>query len=310
MRTRVDLQITVNYENYYVRNVLRPFIRKTTELIKNTGFRNYTIPKKFRRTLISLVKNYTNHYQKSLEYVFTDIDKKIYEYWFHELEKQLPKKFRYKRTEYLIDNSKKRILKRTGERWLTLMSLNTRATFEIWKYYAEDGLSLSDRIWKYSNLVSDGVKKQVLLSLQTGMSAKRLRNQILATAEQNDIEIPKWLERQLKNATPDEIARKVATYIEKKQKYNALRIARTEIQRAWRVSYVTQAKQLPFVKGIKWNLSGSHPKQDICDELASADPVGLGAGVYPPNAVPYNGGPAHPHCMCYLTSVLDEENII
>lgn len=310
MRTRIDLQITVNYENYYVRNILKPFIRKTTELIKNTGFKNYIIPKKFRRTLDSLVKNYIKHYQKSLEEVFTDIDKEIFKYWYKELEKQLPKKFKYKKTEYLLDTNKQRILKKVDERWLTLMSLNTRTTFEIWKYYAEDGLKLSDRIWKYGKLVSDSVKKQVLLSLQTGMSANRLREQILATAEQNDVEIPKWLERQLKNATPDEIAKKVAKYIEKKHKYNALRIARTEIQRAWRVGYVEQTKKLPFVKGIKWNLSGSHPKQDICDELASADPVGLGAGVYPPNAVPYNGGPAHPHCMCYLTSLLDEENII
>ena len=36
---------------------------------------------------------------------------------------------------------------------------------------------------------------------------------------------------------------------------------------------------------------------------------GLGKGVYPPDAVPYDGAPAHPNCMCFLTSVIDETGV-
>jgi len=39
-----------------------------------------------------------------------------------------------------------------------------------------------------------------------------------------------------------------------------MRVARTEIQRAWRGPFVEMVKKLDFVFGIKWNLSGAHPE--------------------------------------------------
>jgi len=304
MRRREDIRLMKEFEQYYNKHIMAPFLRNVLELIRSTGFRDYTIPKSFKKRLISYVRQWLKNYEKGLQSVFEAVDEKVYEVWFEELRKQLPKRFRYKNTEYLLDEHKKRILKRTAGRWLVHVSLVKRATFDIWKYYAEDGLKLSDRIWKLAKQTAKDIEKQVMLSLQTGMSARNLRDQILKTAEQQPVEIPVWLQKQLKNAAPETIAKKVEKYIKKRQKYNAMRVARTEIQRAWRVTYVNQAKQLPFVKGIKWNLSKSHPKKDICDELARANPVGLGPGVYPPDAVPFGGMPAHPHCLCYLTTVL------
>ena len=61
-----------------------------------------------------------------------------------------------------------------------------------------------------------------------------------------------------------------------------------------------QTCALPILKGLKWNLSGSHKIDDECDLLAKADCFGLGAGVYPPDQCPVR---PHPHCMCYLTDV-------
>lgn len=187
--------------------------------------------------------------------------------------------------------------------WIVVLGHMKRPTFELWKYYEKDGLKLSERIWKHAKDLSRQLQKQILLSVQTGMSARRLADQILQTAEQQ-IAIPKYLQKQMASADPERIARQIEKYIRKKQRYNAMRVARTEIQRMWRADYVQLAKQLPFVKGIKWNLSASHPKVDICDEYATAD-VGLGPGVYPPEAVPNMGHPAHPNCICYLTAVLE-----
>jgi len=302
---REDIELIKKFEKYYDKKILQPFVAALTNLIENTDFRNYTIPKKFKSKLNTLVKQWALDFEKGLEEIFDEVEEKVYHAWFRELSNQLENQFKYKKTEYLVDKQKKRILKKTFDRWVVHVSFAKRATFNIWKHYEIDGLKLSDRIWKHAKEAAKQIEKQVMLSLQTGMSANRLRDQLLATAEQQPIKIPEYLQKQLKDATPEQIAKKVSEYIKKKQEFNAKRVARTEIQRAWRITYVEQSKKLPFVKGIKWNLSGSHNIEDICDELANTD-VGLGPGVYPPNAVPFNGQPAHPQCMCNLTTVLDE----
>lgn len=83
--------------------------------------------------------------------------------------------------------------------------------------------------------------------------------------------------------------------------YSARRLARTETTRAYGAATVEGARLNPFATGVKWNLSGSHPKQDECDVQAGRDDYGLGRGTYPPAQVPTY--PNHPQCLCYLTTV-------
>ncbi len=170
-----------------------------------------------------------------------------------------------------------------------------------------DGISLSDRIWTHAAKTAEEVKHTILLNLQAGNSARRVRDQLMQTQEQVAAGIPKWLQKELDLASPKSIKDKVERYMAKKVKYNAMRVARTEIQRAFRGSYMTLAKKLDFVTHVKWNLSGSHfhlmPEGDICTDIAETD-NGQGPGVYPKDAVPFDGGPAHPHCMCNLTTVI------
>jgi hypothetical protein len=59
--------------------------------------------------------------------------------------------------------------------------------------------------------------------------------------------------------------------------------------------------------GMKWNLSKSHKVTDICDTLASQDLYGLGPGVYPKDKLLPK--PAHPHCICFETIVLEAVNV-
>ncbi len=87
--------------------------------------------------------------------------------------------------------------------------------------------------------------------------------------------------------------------------YNYLRIARTEMFKAGRASTIARAlylqglpDQLNPIQGVRWNLSNSHPAKDICDSWASANPDGLGAGVYKPDNVPTG----HPQDLCYTTN--------
>lgn len=71
--------------------------------------------------------------------------------------------------------------------------------------------------------------------------------------------------------------------------YNAFRIARTEINRTYRMSSVLLQKGKPWVRGFKWNLSPAHKLTDECDDFV---------GVYKDERdLPQ----PHPNCMCYVT---------
>lgn len=77
--------------------------------------------------------------------------------------------------------------------------------------------------------------------------------------------------------------------------YNSVRIARTEINNTYRQSVIQLNKGKPWVLGWKWNLSPAHPAIDICDDWAAKS-------IYKDeNEI---SGLGHPHCMCYITTVL------
>ena len=86
--------------------------------------------------------------------------------------------------------------------------------------------------------------------------------------------------------------------------YPARRLARTEITRAHGAATIWAAERTPGNVGVKWNLSGSHPKSDPCDVHASRD-SGLGPGVYPPKDVPRY--PEHPMDLCNLSQATTDD---
>lgn len=84
--------------------------------------------------------------------------------------------------------------------------------------------------------------------------------------------------------------------------YAAMRLARTEINNAFHYEQIRYTREMPWVEGYKWNLSGSHPKGqkgDPCADMASKNHDGLGRGIYRKKNVP---GKPHPHCLCFLTT--------
>lgn len=89
--------------------------------------------------------------------------------------------------------------------------------------------------------------------------------------------------------------------------YAAHRLARTEINNAYKTSQENRYAQDPWIIGMQWNLSKTHPKPDICNELATADDHDLGSGIYPVGQRPRS----HPNCLCYLTpESIDEDTFI
>jgi len=80
--------------------------------------------------------------------------------------------------------------------------------------------------------------------------------------------------------------------------YAAFRLARTELNNAFKTAQEERYVDEPWTKGMRWNLSGSHPVPDICNLLAEEDRHELGAGIYPVGQRPNS----HPNCLCFLTA--------
>jgi hypothetical protein len=134
---------------------------------------------------------------------------------------------------------------------------------------------LSDRIWTTSINVRSRVDALLEYHISRGTSA---------------IDIADLLEPFL---TPGGRLARTNTPYGVEGSYAARRLARTEITQAAHHATVNSSIANPFVNGIQWRLSGSHPKIDICDQYARGGPNG--DGIYPPDRVP---GVPHPHCLC------------
>lgn len=100
-----------------------------------------------------------------------------------------------------------------------------------------------------------------------------------------------------------ESAIKYASYF--KQRYNAERIARTEMARAYGDAHFSAAAYDDDVIGVEWQLSDAHDIFDICNLNASADFYGMGKGIYPKDHAPEY--PAHPNCACSLGNVYRDD---
>lgn len=102
-----------------------------------------------------------------------------------------------------------------------------------------------------------------------------------------------------------EIARMVRSYINPRTpgglSYAAMRLGRTELNNAFHETSKRMAIDDPFVDRMKWHLSGSHPKPDICNEYASrVNRKGWGPGEYASFDVPPK---PHPQCLCFTTTI-------
>ena len=163
---------------------------------------------------------------------------------------------------------------------------------EIFLRVGTDGLTLSNRVWNLGQQSLRQINRIIVNAISTGESAastaRTIRNfakSPLSLADRKDLRKLRGTMRRLGSSL----------------RFRSERLARTEIANAYHEANRRSATRSPIISGLKWNLSAAHPEQDICDSLASANDYGLGAGVYPPSALPFL---PHPHDLCFITSVL------
>lgn len=115
-----------------------------------------------------------------------------------------------------------------------------------------------------------------------------------------------WVESRIdralaRGATVRELSQDVRDFVNPRTPggatYAARRLARTEINAAYHAVQIVHQEDKPWVTGMQWALSGSHPTVDICDRLARNDHSGLGKGVFSRREVPPK---PHPQCLCYI----------
>lgn len=85
---------------------------------------------------------------------------------------------------------------------------------------------------------------------------------------------------------------------------NAMRLARTETNMAYRSADQERWRQLDFVIGYRVVLSDNHPEPDICNDLSARRGEKGSRGVYPKDFV-FKGW--HPQCRCYVVPILADE---
>jgi hypothetical protein len=136
-----------------------------------------------------------------------------------------------------------------------------------------DGFRFSKRIWKHNNLYKKKMNDAITDALKTGKSAKQLAKDLAGFVS------PK--------------AKGKGIYTDPRK--NAERLARSEINMAYRRADSERWAKQWFVVGIKVNLSPAHPIFDLCDALDNR---------YPKDFV-FVGW--HPQCLCYATPILCSE---
>lgn len=214
------------------------------------------------------------------------------------------------RSEWTLSNNKNNALasrifgdnlgKLSKEQYKRYYSTNGNALDAFIKR-KENGLTLSDRVWKYT----DAFKKEIEFGLDLGIRSGENASS-LARSLQEYLQYPDKLFRRVRDKHGILRLSKAAKAfhpgrgVYRSSHKNARRLAATETNIAYRTSDHLRWQQMDFVVGIEIKLSNNHtlngmPLTDICDTLK---------GRYPKD---FKFVGWHPHCRCHVVTVLKTE---
>lgn len=158
-----------------------------------------------------------------------------------------------------------------------------------------DGLDLSDRIWKYTNQFRNEIEMSLDLGLSDGRSAQQISRDIRQYLNE-----PNLLFRRVRDKHGNlHLSKRAKDYNPGKGIYrssykNAMRVARTEVNMAYRASDMEKYQQLDFVLGYEVKRSNRVFGCSVCESLK---------GKYPKDFV-FLGW--HPQCRCYTVPILQK----
>ena len=166
-----------------------------------------------------------------------------------------------------------------------------------------DGLNLSQRIWRLEQGSMQAIRNTIATGMAQRTSAVELAQQLEGQLNAGQ-DWPRWTRARLSKMDAAERAQDAKGLLRSASdvpvggssgiSYNALRLARNEIQIANHAVTSDIAIHSPWVTGRKVVLSPAHPRSDQCDDLAAGGPYDKTA----------NFLPAHPQCLCRWEEVL------
>lgn len=200
------------------------------------------------------------------------------------------------------------IRSKTGQKELNLLKQeaiaaargNTASTFINEK---RGGFTISDRVWRASAAAKKEMEVIIQNAIKEGLSADDIAGKLKSYLNE-----PDKLFRRVKNKDTgklewSEAAKKYhpGSGVYRSSYKNAMRLARTEVNMAYRTAQWEQFKDDPTVIGFEVKLSNNHtlngePFHDICDELE---------GRYP-KTFKFTGW--HPQCRCNYFPIFITDN--
>lgn len=172
------------------------------------------------------------------------------------------------------------------------------------EYLYGDSLNLSARVWRVDREARDGIANVILKGVTDRSSAWQIAQELEAFLGANE-DCPRWTSTRLYGRTKTQIAQGDTSGLVSRPcdgrgvSYNALRLARTELQKAHALATDRIMGAQPWVEKEQIHLSEAHPEPDICDDVAHGGEDGK--GIYPKGEQEL---PFHPNCLCYKTAVL------
>ena len=176
------------------------------------------------------------------------------------------------------------------------------------EYLYGDRINLSGRIWRIENEGRDAINNVIMQGIADGDSAWNMAKKLEQFLGAGN-DCPRWTSTRLYSRTASDRSAGDTTGLLSGNdcdgrgiSYNALRLARTEIQKAHALATDKALAAQPWVKKEQCHLSAAHPEPDECDDVISNGENG--EGIYEVGTIEY---PLHPHCFCYKTAVLMDE---
>lgn len=200
------------------------------------------------------------------------------------------------------------------------------------------GLNLSQRVWKYVGDFKTEMEMALSVAMGEGKSAATISREVRKYLQRPDMMFRRFrvktgeqdifdadgnvvgkepvYGRVWKRKVVDAVTGNVSWQTVKLKDYsfgrgvyrssykNAMRLARTETNMAYRTADQERWRQLDFVIGYRVVLSDNHPEPDICNDLSARRGEKGSRGVYPKDFV-FKGW--HPQCRCYVVPILADE---
>lgn len=160
-----------------------------------------------------------------------------------------------------------------------------------------DGLSLSQRVWKYASQAQSEIELAIDGALELGSSADSLSRRVKQYLNHPD-KLFRRVRDKYGNLVPSK-AMKIfnpGQGVYRSSHKNAMRLARTEINMAYREADYQRWSKMDFVRGIQIKLSNNPNHCPTCQKLA---------GVYP-KAFKFVGW--HPQCRCFAVPYLVDQD--